>query len=106
MADEHRRDTQTEPTPERQGVREPQPIEGTSAAGRASGSELDSRREFEAADVARQNEPRTTGEPATGAREPQEPRGAHVRGRGEDAGENSGVVGRVRNAWDRLRHRV
>lgn len=57
MADERQTDQGPAKDAERQGVRESQP------------EDLNRRREIEPADVARANEPRTDGEPATGRQE-------------------------------------
>lgn len=115
MADEIERDARADARMDargsgdirRQGVREPQPIEGTSAARRAAGSELGPRREFEAADLARANESRTSGEPATGMGASGTGAGSPVRSGGREASqdEDAGVLNRVRHAWERLRHR-
>lgn len=79
----------SEPAPERQGVREPQPIEDTGASG------LGSRREFEAADVARENEPRTAHGRGTEPARTATSRASH---------EDRGLLERVKDAWDRIRH--
>lgn len=93
MAEHTRKDEGMGSDAERQGVREPQE------------PDLDSRREIEPSDIAQANEERTSGEPATGPREPQEPRSAHTEGRARHEHEESpGMLDRVRSAWNRMRH--
>lgn len=102
MADEMRRDERTDDVergPERQGVREPQP------------ADLDTRREMHPADLARANEERTGGATREGMREPMNDESGHRDARQSHArrdgrGESSGMLGRVRDAWDRIRNRA
>ena len=75
MADEARRDDAgRQPIPERQGVREPQPLERKPAR-----DETDDR-ERKVGDRAagERNDERAPDEPASGPRAPQEPRTSHV----------------------------